>query len=82
MASGCLRDARQESNGSKIHPQSSQVCAQESKGIGEGADDRAQEEVHLKVPNPKVRRDARQLKVLGSFVATHDNVPRKIRAAG
>ena len=26
MASGCLRDARQESNGSEMHPQSSQVC--------------------------------------------------------
>ena len=51
------------------------------KGIGEGADDREQEEVHLKVPHPKVRRDARQLRVLGSFIATHDNVPRKIRAA-
>ena len=42
-------------------------CAQESKGIGEGADDREQEEVHLKVPHLKVRRDARQLRVLGSF---------------
>ena len=56
-------------------------CAQESKGIGEGADDREQDEVHLKVPHPKVRRDARHLRVLGSFIATHDNVPRKIRAA-
>ena len=56
-------------------------CAQESKKIGEGADDREQEEVQLKVPHPKVRRNARQLRVLGSFSATHDNVPRKIRAA-
>ena len=31
--------------------------------------------------HPKVRRNARQLRVLGSFSATHDNVPRKIRAA-
>ena len=53
--------------------------SQESKGIGEGADDREQEEVHLKVAHPKVRRDARQLGVLGRFIATHDNVPRKIR---
>ena len=52
-------------------------CAEESKGICEGADDREQEEVHLKLLHPKVRRDARQLKVLGSFIATHDNVPRK-----
>ena len=56
-------------------------CAQESKGIGEGADDKEQEEVHLKVHHPKVRRDGRQLRVLGSFIAAHDNVPRKIRAA-
>ena len=56
-------------------------CAQESKKICEGADDREQEEVHLKVPHPKVRQNARQLRVLGSFVATHGNVPRKIRAA-
>ena len=52
----------------------------ESKKIGEGADDREQEEVHLKVPHPKVRRNARQFRVLGSFFATHDNVPRKIQA--
>ena len=56
-------------------------CAQESKKIGEGADDKEQEEVHLKVLHPKVRRNARQLRVLGSFIATHDNVPKKIRAA-
>ena len=52
--------------------------AQESKKIGEGADDREQEEVYLKVHLPKVRRNARQPR---SFIATHDNVPRKIRAA-
>ena len=34
-----------------------------------------------KFSHPKVRRDARQLGVLGSFTATHDNVPRKSRAA-
>ena len=56
--------------------------ARESKGIGEVAVDTEQEEVHLKVLHPKVRRGARQLRVLGSFIATHDNVPRKIRAAG
>ena len=56
-------------------------CAQESKRIGERADDREQEEVHLKVPHPKIRRDARQQSVLRSLIATQDNVPRKIRAA-
>ena len=34
-----------------------------------------------KFAHPKVRQNARQLRVLGSFVATHGNVPRKIRAA-
>ena len=43
--------------------------------------DREQEEVHLKVPHSKLRRNARQLRVLGSFIAKHGNVPRKIRAA-
>ena len=55
-------------------------CAQESKKIGEGADDRKQEEVHLKVHHSKLRRNARKLRVLGSLIATHGNVPRKIRA--
>ena len=51
-------------------------CAQESKKIGEGEDDRELEEVHLKVPHSKVRRNARQLRVLGSFIATHGNAEK------
>ena len=47
-------------------------CAQESKGIGQGAEDKQQDEVSIH----KVRRNARQLRLLGSFIATHDNVPR------
>ena len=35
--------------------------------IGERADDREQEEMHLKVRHPKVRRNAGQLRVLGRF---------------
>ena len=66
MTSGCLRGARRENNGSPMHSQTSQVCPgiQEN---GEGADDREQEEVHLKAPHSNVRRNARQLRVRGSL---------------
>ena len=40
--------------------------AQESKRIDGRADDSKQEEIHLKVPHPKIRRDARQLRVPGA----------------
>ena len=38
-----------------------------------------QEEIHLKVPHPKIRRDARLLGVLGSLIATHVRTTRKSR---
>ena len=50
-ANGCLRGARRGNSGSKTHSQTSQVCP--GIQIGERADDKEQEEVHLKVPNPK-----------------------------
>ena len=52
-------------------------CAQESKRVDGRADDRKQEELHLKVPHPKIRRDARLLRVLGRIIATHVGTPRK-----
>ena len=55
------------------------MCAQESKRIDGRADDRKQEEIHLKVPHPKIRRDARLLNVLGSLIATHVRTTRKSR---
>ena len=42
-----------------------------------GGDDRKQEEIHLKVPHPKIRRDARELRVFGSLIATHVRTSRK-----
>ena len=56
--------------------------AQESKRIDGRADDRKQEEIHLKVPHPKIRRDARQLRVPGSLIATHVRTSRKSRSCG
>ena len=35
-----------------------------------------------KFPHPKVRRDARQLRVLGSLIATHVGTPRRSRRCG
>ena len=54
-------------------------CAQESKRFDGRADDRQQEELHLKVPHPKIRRDGRLLRVLGSLIATHVRTTRKSR---
>ena len=54
-------------------------CAQESKRVDGRADDRKQEELHLKVPHPKIRRDARLLRVLGSLIETHVRTTRKSR---
>ena len=57
-------------------------CALESKRTGGGSSDgQQQEEVHNKVTRPRARRDARLFSVLGSFIAAHGHVPRKIRAA-
>ena len=52
-------------------------CAEEFKRIDGRADDRKQEEMHLKVPHQKIRRDDRQLRVLGSLTATHVRTSRK-----
>ena len=45
------------------------------------SDGQQQEEVHHKVTCSTARRDARLFSLLGSFIAAHGNVPRKIRAA-
>ena len=42
---------------------------------------RNRRKLHLKVLPSKGTARRQQLRVLGSFIATHDNVPRKIRAA-
>ena len=58
------------------------MSALESKRTGGGSSDGQQhEEVHHKVPRPTARRDARLFSMLGSFIAAHDNVPRKIQTA-
>ena len=54
-------------------------CAQESKRVDGRADDIKQEELHFKVPHPKIRRDARLLRVLGSLIATHVRTTRESR---
>ena len=50
-------------------------------GVGGSSDDQQQEEVRHKVPRPTAQRDARLFSMLGSFIAAHDNVLRKIRAS-
>ena len=56
-------------------------CAQQSKRVDRRADDRKQEELHLKVPHPKIRRDARLVKVLGSLIPIHVRTTRRSRLA-
>ena len=45
---------------------------------GGSSDGQQQEEVHHKVTCSTARRDARLFSLLGSFIAAHGNVPRKI----
>ena len=54
-------------------------CAQESWRVDGRADDRKEEELHLNVRHPKIRRDARLLRVLGSLIAIHVRTMRRSR---
>ena len=54
-------------------------CVLEPKRTGGGSSDgQQQEEVHHTVTCSTARRDARLFSLLGSFIAAHGNVPRKI----
>ena len=77
-ANGCLEAHGEQTMAAKrIHKP--HRCAQESWRVDGRADDSKQEELHLRVPHPKIRRDARLPTALGSFIAIHVRTMRRSR---